>query len=137
MLRSFPNFVLLIVVYILIETYHRAATSEAVSLWKLVNRVCELHPRLSTATEYPEVYAVAHLVLRAWQHREEYLQAQQKDVEKPWCVMKFTSALSAPDESTFNTTNGLDDLADFDFDLIDWSFWETGRFDQVGHGTDM
>lgn len=122
------------VIYIIVEAHHRATVSEAATLWKLINRVSEVYPKVTIAMDRPEVYAIASLTLLAWQQRQEYLQQQQLEVQKPWCVERLERALSvsksAENADQQNLTSELDSWEDFDFDLIDWSFWERGLFER-------
>ena len=117
-------------VYIVIEAHHRAATAEAATLWTLINKVCELHPTLTTAVGRPEVYAIARLIVLAWQQRQDCLQERQEQAEKPWCVGELERALKPPPSDGESSKSVVQDLGllDFDFDLIDWSYWETERF---------
>ena len=120
------------VVYIVIEAHHRAATIEASTLWMLINKVCELHPTLTTALGRPEVFAIARLIVLAWQQRQDYLQQRQEQLEKPWCVNELEHGLKPPSLDRSGSDSAVGDLGslgfDFDFDSIDWSYWETGRF---------
>jgi hypothetical protein len=114
-------------VYILIEVHHRAILPEAAELWVLINRVCELHPKLTTSINYPQVYAIARLIILAWQHRQEALQHGGGGVEKPWCVSKLEEALGLNEPEQLDHAAMLPELDGFDFEMIDWTFWETGR----------
>ncbi|MCJ1285456.1 hypothetical protein MMC26_004796 [Xylographa opegraphella] len=118
-------------VYVIVEAHHRAATAEAVSLWATINRVCELHPRLMAAGPGLELSAITHLILRAWQQRQEYLEKQQsQNIEKPWCVAKLEAHVDARNAETVPAgQHDSDDSLDSDllnFELIDWSAWEAG-----------
>lgn len=114
-------------VYILIEVHHRAKLPEAADLWSLINRVCELHPKLTTSIDYPQVYAIARLIIVAWQHRREALQQQGRFVDQPWCVNKLEEALGMNEPEQDDRAAMLLDLASIDFEMIDWTFWQTGR----------
>ena len=118
-------------VYILIEAYHRAATSEAEGLWRIVDRVCEVHPKLTTARHWPEVQAVARLVVQAWRRREERAVNGAGDFGEPSCVGVMKRMLN--EKSSYADQGGeqvateeMVELGEFDFDLIDWSAWEGG-----------
>ncbi|MCJ1382447.1 hypothetical protein MMC17_005560 [Xylographa soralifera] len=118
-------------VYVIIEAHHRAATAEAVSLWAIINRVCELHPKLMAAGSGLELSAIAHLIIRAWQQRQGYLETQQsQDIEKPWCVDKFEARVNARNTETVTddqyASGGSVDPDLINFELIDWSAWEAG-----------
>ena len=116
-------------VYLIIEAHHRAATAEAVSLWAIINKVCELHPRLMAAGSGLELSAIAHLIILAWQQRQRYLERQQsQDIEKPWCVDKLEAHVNTRNTETRpDGKHALDSSFDSDlinFELIDWSAWE-------------
>ncbi|MCJ1434793.1 hypothetical protein MMC27_004163 [Xylographa pallens] len=122
-------FALNALVYVIIEAHHRAATAEAVSLWAIINKVCELHPRLMAAGSGLELSAIAHLIKLAWQQRQGYLERQQsQDIEKPWCVDKLEEHVNArntkttPDGQHASDSSFVSDL--INFELIDWSAWE-------------
>lgn len=91
-----------------------------------------MYPKLTTAINRPEVYAIARLTLLAWQQRQECLQGQQLEVRKPWCVEQLEQALSvkksAENADQQNLAVDMESLEDFDFDMIDWSFWEKWLF---------
>ena len=96
------------------------------------------------------MYAVARLLVLAWQRRQEGLRERRPELpfEKPWCVGELERALGVGGPPAAATaaaaadgngdregapTSGMEDFGslldfDFDFDLVDWSFWETGRF---------
>ena len=116
-------------VYVIIEAHHRAATTEVESLWATINRVCELHPRFIAAGSGLELSAIAHLIIRAWQQRQEHLESQQsQNIEKPWCVAMLEAHVNA--RNTETVSNGQPasmESVDSDlmnFELIDWSAWE-------------
>lgn len=118
-------------VYVIIEAHHRAATAEAVNLWATINRICEFQPKLMAAGSGLEMSAIAHLIIRAWQQRQGYLERQQRqDIEKPWCVDKLESHVNARNtESVPDGQHALRGSVDPDlinFELIDWSAWEAG-----------
>ena len=118
-------------VYVIVEAHHRAATAEAVSLWAIINRVCELHPKLMALGSGLESSAIAHLIIRAWQQRQGYLKRQQtQDIEKPWCVAKLEAHVNARNPETVpDGQHASGDPIDPDlinFELIDWSAWEAG-----------
>jgi len=48
------TYVPLIVVYIVIEAHHRARSHDAFTIWTLFDIICDLHPKLMSATEHPE-----------------------------------------------------------------------------------
>ncbi|KAF2228194.1 hypothetical protein BDZ85DRAFT_13038 [Elsinoe ampelina] len=117
-------------VYLLVETERRASAPEAASLWTLIEKVCNAHPKITTHTARPDVSAIGRLILLAWQRRTEYLLTEGRQEAKPSCVEIFETAYgnaTGPGETNFQD-NGLLGDADFDLDLIDWSSWEVGEF---------
>jgi hypothetical protein len=121
------------IVYIVIEAHHRAATREAEGLWQLIGKVCEVHPKLMTAVHFPEVSAVARLAVLAWKQRRENwekgtsgVELTEKGLETPWYIDVFQRMLDGGKESEEAGEAAVGGLEDFDFDLIDWDFWETG-----------
>ena len=98
----------------------------------MINKFCEVNALLTTAVERAEVYAIARMIILAWHEREKYLLEQQLEIGKPWCVTELEKALGIPQSFTIDV-DGADPLADFDFgsldfEMIDWSFWETSGF---------
>ncbi|RDW56719.1 hypothetical protein BP6252_14012 [Coleophoma cylindrospora] len=122
-------------VYVIIEASHRATTSEASSLWTLIDKVCSIHPKLTGAPERPDIIAIGRLIVRAWHKRQQYLQMLPQQIEKPWCVTKMERELKF---SVYNSevpgtdlSEDTDNLINFDFDMIDWSACEQDGYAQV------
>ncbi|MCJ1309068.1 hypothetical protein MMC25_002723 [Agyrium rufum] len=118
-------------VYVIVEAHHRAATAEAAGLWTTINDVCELHPKLRNmrAGSDLELTAIARLITRAWQQRQTYLERQQVlEITKPSCVVKLEAhdhleKIEMDGQYTLDSSIASDPL---DFELIDWSVWESG-----------
>ncbi|KAF4550229.1 Fungal specific transcription factor domain-containing protein 24 [Elsinoe fawcettii] len=117
-------------VYILVETERRATTSEAATLWTLIEQICLSHPKILTHTARPDISAIGRLILCAWQKRSDYLDGEQRQETKPSCVSIFEQAYATSTNSAEVDGHDLDLLPDtaFDFDLIDWSSWDAGNF---------
>lgn len=123
------------VVYVIIETHHRAAAPEASSLWALIDQVCKVHPKLTTTPERPDIVAIGRLIVLAWHQRQEHLQELCQQAEKPWCVTKMEKNLnfSVRGSKVSGTDLGwdTDKMLPLDFDMIDWSAWEQDGYVQV------
>jgi hypothetical protein len=129
------------VIYIILESHARYKDPQSQVLWELIDKVCTLQPQLSSAAiGFPEIYAVARLVDQAWRKREgsndltENERQSSLQITKPSCVTRFEKALGIENSTTeangVGDQEGLDkelhEMEEFDFDLIDWSFWENG-----------
>jgi hypothetical protein len=123
------------VVYVIIEAHHRATTSEASSLWTLINKVCSVHPKLIAAPERPDILAIGRLIVLAWHQREQYLHSLHQQVDKPWCVTKMEEELHivvhGPNVSGTDMAPNTENFMSLDFDMIDWSAWERDGYVQV------
>ncbi|KAH8667074.1 fungal-specific transcription factor domain-containing protein [Xylariales sp. PMI_506] len=122
-------------VYIIIEAHHRANMPEASSLWTLINKVCQLHPKLKAAPERADIVAITRLIVLAWHQRQEYLNGLDQQVDKPECVAKMEKDLDrvvrGPKVSETGVGWDSDRFMDLDFDMIDWSAWEKDGYVQA------
>ncbi|GAM82431.1 hypothetical protein ANO11243_004110 [Dothideomycetidae sp. 11243] len=115
-------------VYILVEAERRAMSPGARGLWMLIDRVCKLHPKLTTAIGRSEVASIARITILAWRARDQHLRQQDAHEDKPWCVGIFEDLLGTSNDAPVPDLTVVDDELSFDFDLIDWSAWEAGNF---------
>ena len=134
--------------YIILEAHHRFDDDSVADLWSLIGRVYINHPRLMIAVHHPDLASIVHITLVAWQRRHTHIrqQCQQrhnfnqlKESESPPWILELRRKLDLPE---VNSTLAPDSTAqepaidasqllppDFDFDLIDWSFWENPHLD--------
>lgn len=124
----------MIVVPIVIEAYHRAATAEASSLWKLIDKVWELQPEYPTTMQRPDVVGVSRLIKRAWYQRREYFERQRLPMETPACIDALESTVRSLAGNAQDFGLDLNSPVAFDFDLIDWSVWDTELFQNAPGG---
>lgn len=122
-----PSTDILLVVYVVIEAHYRASTSESSMLRDLITHVVDLCTKLNTTSLHPEELAIAHLIVAAWKQREDVLRSRGA-VEVPTGIRRLKETLSSedttPDSGSRFPFIAYDDFADFDFDFINWSFWE-------------
>jgi hypothetical protein len=141
------------VVYIILEAHHRFDNDTVEELWLLIGKVYIHHPTLMTAASRPDIACIARITLVAWQRRHTHVQQryQQRrntdlvnELEVPSWVRELRQKLDLPHvdrmpaqdatapEPTFDASQLLP--LDFDFDVIDWTFWETSRADTTLYG---
>ena len=141
------------VVYIILEAHHRFDNDTVEELWLLIGKVHAHHPTLMTAVSRPDIASIARITMVAWQRRHAYVQQryQQRcntnllnEPEVPSWVQELRQKLDlpqvdpmpAPDatarEPAFDASQLLP--LDFDFDVIDWKFWETSHADATLYG---
>lgn len=131
--------------YIILEAHHRYNDDAVEVLWSLISRVYAVHPKLNKAAAYtPDIMATVRITIAAWQKRHSYVQhmshhSSNGSVPPTWISAlceKFdlpeVGSISAPDsmmvqEPMIDTSQLLP--FDFDFDLMDWSFWEESTLD--------
>lgn len=80
------------------------------------------------AMHRPEFAAIGRLTVLAWHQRQKHLQELNEKVDKPWCVAELEGKLGffpqAPDVSGEVLPWPTDEFVPWDFDMIDWTFWE-------------
>lgn len=131
--------------YIVLEAHHRYDTDAVEDLWSLISRFYAVHPKLKTAVQSPDIVATVRITLVAWQRRQAYVQHRSQqwqvgsidDSPPAWIselCQKFElpeiSSMSAPVQVPVLDTSQLLPF-DFDFDSIDWSFWEDSSLDMA------
>jgi len=125
----------MLVVYIIIEAQQRASTPEAADLWDLIDRICSVHPKLTTALERPDIVAIGRLIVLAWYQRQEYLEEVNEAIDKPKCVVtmeeKLCFYLPGSTASGTDLDWNVDEFLDLDFDMINWTSWEKDGYTQV------
>lgn len=127
------------VVYIILEAHSRFDSDAVEELWSLITKVYAVHPNLMTATHRSDITAVARITLAAWQKRHTHLLQQSRrdgmedlsTADSPPWIQELRRNFNIQDTSATIMTDQTpavdDDLflpLDFDFDSIDWSFWE-------------
>ena len=120
-------------VYIILEAHHRYDSDAVVELWSLLGRVFINHPTLMTAASRSDIAPIARITLAAWwrQHlRDESRSPPQwiKELRQKSHLPEIdprSGSLAAGHPRTNDDHQGCPTDLDFDFDLIDWSFWDT------------
>ena len=130
--------------YIILEAHHRFDNDAVADLWSLIRRVYAIHPELTTAIHRPEIAHIAHIALAAWQRRDEYLRQQrdfdlQSEYESPQWILDLRRKFDVPHGNESFATDPAEQRPaidasqllplDFDFDSIDWSFWDEMQLD--------
>jgi len=130
-------------VYIILEAHHRFDNDTVEDLWLLIGKVYVHHSTLMTAISGPDIAAIARITVVAWQRRQTYVQQQYQqrrnthllnESEVPSWVQELRQKLNcpevdptpAPDTTAQEPAIDPNQLLplDFDFDVIDWTFWE-------------
>lgn len=140
--------------YIILEAHHRFDDDAVVDLWSLIGRVYVSHPRLMVAVHHPDIASIVRITLVAWQRH--YTHIQQRDQQRhnlnlleqseppSWILelrRKFdpteVDSTLAPDSTAQEPAVDTSQLLppDFDFDSIDWSFWENADLDAALYET--
>lgn len=142
-------------VYIILEAHHRFDDDAVANLWSLISRVYVIHPSLINAVHRPDIASIARITLVAWQRRYAHIQQQcqqrhnfdllNESQPPPW-ILELRRKFELPD---VDSTLGADSTErepvidasqllplDFDFDLIDWSFWEDPHLDAALYEAD-
>lgn len=137
--------------YIILEAHHRFEDDAVADLWSLIGRVYLHHPKLMTAVHHPDIASIVQITLAAWLKRymhirQRHQQSQQRhrvdslnESEPPPWIQELRQKFDLPE---VDSTSAADPTArepaidasqlltpDFDFDLIDWSFWENSNLD--------
>ena len=80
----------------------------------------------------PDVVGVAGLIKRAWQHREQHLEHQNQPVVTPTCMQSIEETLGNMPSAFAGIDQlpelNMDNSAALNFDMIDWSLWDTELF---------
>lgn len=142
--------------YIILEAHHRFTDPSVADLWSLIQRVYAVHPEARSASERPEIAAVARITVAAWQQYDAHLQQQANSSaamagvarEIPEWIAELCRNFGVQilkgqhgekqqtaEESAQMGVLGVGEgdgsefllPADFDFDMIDWSIWEEAR----------
>ena len=117
-------------VYIILEAHHRFDSDAVMDLWSLVGRVYVNHPTLMTAASRSDIAPIARITLAAWWRLHmmnestpppQWIQGLLQKSHLPEIALKSGSSTV---ERQHRSNDNQDCLLDFDFDLIDWSFWE-------------
>jgi len=132
-------------VYIILEAHHRFDDDAVADLWSLIGRVYINHPRLMTAVHHPDIASIVRITLVAWERRYTHILQRCHNVgllnesePPPWILelrRKFdlpeVNSTLAPDSTALEPAMDVSQLLppDFDFDSIDWSFWENSHLD--------
>ena len=136
----------LAVVYIVLEAHHRFDNDTVVEdLWSLIGKVYVHHSALMRAISRPDIASIARITLVAWQRRHTYLQQRGRTIdllnqsEVPSWIQElrqklepldFVNPMPASDATAQQPTvddNGQILPPDFNFDVIDWAFWENSH----------
>lgn len=134
--------------YIILEAHHRFDDDAVTELWSLIGRVYVNHPKLMIAVHHPDVASIVRITLVAWQRHYAHIRQrcqQRHNVDlldesepPPWILelrRKFdlpeVNSAFAPDATAGEPAIDASQLLppDFDFDSIDWSFWENQHLD--------
>lgn len=128
--------------YTVLEAHHRFNTDAVQGLLTLIGKVYLHHPTLMTALSRPGIASIARITIVAWQRHYSHLQEryQQRlggDVDPPevpsW-MQRLRQKLDLPiiDPTPAMAQEPGVDVSEllpmnFDFDLIDWNFWENSH----------
>lgn len=134
--------------YVILEAHHRFDNDAVVDLLSLIGKVYIHHPTLMTAVSHPDIASIAQITLAAWQKHHTYAQQQYQqrhdtrllnESELPVWVQELQRKFDlpevnpepAPDRVVRESAIGASQLLplDFDFDSINWSFWENLHMD--------
>jgi hypothetical protein len=135
-------------VYIILEAHHRFDNDTVEDLWLLIGKVYVHHFTLMTAASGPDIASIARITVVAWQRRHTYVQQRYQqhpntdllnESEVPSWVQELRQKLDlpevdpapAPDATAREPAIDASQLLplDFDFDVIDWTFWENSHLD--------
>ncbi|MCJ1476236.1 hypothetical protein MMC13_004902 [Lambiella insularis] len=129
--------------YIILEAYHRYNDDIVMNLWSLIGRIYAIHPMMTSALQRPDIASIVQLTLVAWQRRQTFAQqrSQQRydanslnECQPPSWILELRRKLDLPEVNLIPKPDSAmgesvaDEIPllplDFDFDSIDWSFWE-------------
>ena len=126
--------------YLVLEAHQRYDDHRVVDLWSLIGRVYDAHPDLMTAANRPEVTFIARITVAAWQKYDIQMRQQRSGMhgaiamETPEWIRQLCYNFNLPlaDSSatilevaqSFSSDPAQLLSTNFDFDMIDWSFWE-------------
>lgn len=141
--------------YIISEAYRRFDDDVVVDLWSLISKVLVSQPKLMVAVHQPDNAAIVRITLVAWQRRHAHIRrrCQQRhcvdlpnEPESPPYILEFRREYDLPEVIPIFTPDATasEPVADagqllppdFDFDSIDWSFWENSNLDAALFETD-
>lgn len=141
--------------YVILEAHHRYDDDAVEDLWSFISRVYAVHPKLIVAAQNPDVIATVRITLVAWQRRHAYVQQRSQhchrvdssndSVPPAWIselCQKFdlpeASSMFPPDSTMQEPVIDTSQLLpfDFDFDSMDWSFWEDSSLDAALYDID-
>lgn len=106
-----------------------------------------VHPRLVTAVNSPDVNAAVRITLAAWQRRLAHVQhksqkrngvSQLDDSVTPTWISDLCQKFDLPAITSMSSDLMMQEPvidpshllpSDFDFDSMDWSFWENSYLD--------
>ncbi|KAF2670825.1 hypothetical protein BT63DRAFT_202494 [Microthyrium microscopicum] len=122
-------------VYVVLEAHQRSHEETVADLWDIIGRVYEVHPDLLTAVDQPEVRFIARITIAAWRNNDFRLHRTQKTVNSPlidgtpdWIRKLYLNFdMPLPDEVEQPLINDIAQQLPigFDFDMVDWSAWES------------
>jgi hypothetical protein len=97
--------------------------------------VYDVHPDLLTATDRPEVMFIARITIAAWHKYDSHIRQTQTSVNNPvtdetpeWVRLLYRNFdVPLADEVAQSLPVDTAQILpiDFDFDMIDWSTWES------------
>jgi hypothetical protein len=142
-------------VYIILEAHHRYDDDAVEDLWSLIGRVYTVHPKIMVAVHNPDITATVRITLVAWQRRHAYLQHGSQDRHRvnpsndcvpPAWISELCQKFDLPEVcSAFSPNSTMQKSVidanqllpfEFDFELMDWSFWEDLSLDAALYDTD-
>ena len=137
----------------ILEAHHRYDDDAVEDLWSLIGRVYAVHPRFMGVVHNPDIVATVRITVAAWQRRyahvqrkvQERLHIESNDSTPPAWISELCQKFDLPEVTStlptdLMTPETLIDTSqllpfDFDFDSMDWSFWQDASldaaFDQV------
>jgi hypothetical protein len=142
-------------VYVILEAHHRYDDDAVDDLWSLIGRVYVVHPKLMVAVHNPDIITTVRITLIAWQRRQTYKQHRSNhcqcvdssnDSVPPAWISELCQKFDLPEvSSTFAAESMVQEPVidtsqpshfDFDFESMDWSFWENSSLEAALYDID-